>query len=163
MPPPAHHTPHRDFKERATDTGAIMMVRANMMGLPADYCSSDAAADKEECSACATVDRTDLRLALRSVWSLGSRGDPSAVTGQQRRVLAALDRMAQVRDGGAYGEAVRTARRTIDGLGQGRDLPSDAAWLTTLSVIGGMVQHAGRQTRSGTGGRDQGQHRPGGG
>ncbi|EOD04774.1 hypothetical protein EMIHUDRAFT_259475 [Emiliania huxleyi CCMP1516] len=51
-----------------------MMVRANMMGLPADYCSSDAAADKEECSACATVDRTDLRLALRSVWSLGTRG-----------------------------------------------------------------------------------------
>ena len=32
---------------------------------------------------------------------------------------------------------MRTARRTIDGLGQGRDLPSDAAWLTTLSVIQG--------------------------
>ena len=47
--------------------------------------------------------------------------------------------MAQIRDGGAYGEAVRTARRTIDGLGQGRELPSDTAWLTTLSVIGGMV------------------------
>ena len=28
-----------------------LMVRANMMGLPADYCSSDAAADKEECAA----------------------------------------------------------------------------------------------------------------
>ena len=69
----------------------------------------------------------------------GSRRDPSSVTGQQRRVLAALDRMAQVRDEGAYGEAVRTARRTIDGLGRGRDLPSDEAWLTTLSVIGGMV------------------------
>ena len=93
----------------------------------------------ESRAACATVDRTDLRLALRSVWSLGTRGDPSVATGQQRRVLAALDRMAQIRDGGAYGEAVRTARRTIDGLGQGRELPSDTAWLTTLSVIGGMV------------------------
>ena len=47
---------------RATATGAIMMVRANMMGLPADYCSSDAAADKEELLA--DEDEDDLNLNL---------------------------------------------------------------------------------------------------